>query len=414
MSVRPGRGFLLTLLGIVGVGALLRLAWLGSQAPTGDEVQVVWTASNYVLHGQPYPTMPFHPVLRSLLVFLSTQVLGSTALGTRAFSLLFGTLLVGVTGLFVRRVTTDDRAGLFAAGLVAIDIVMIELSRQAIQEVHAAFFVMLGAWLVVEALGGESRRWAWLLPLAGLSFGLGVASKFYAIPALVLSLLLLLRAAWQRRSSGEAVLAVVSLGPLAILVYLLTYAPWFTRGYDLSEWARFQWATIDSMLTHSKPAIGWMANSRPVLWFVRPFYAQADIALLPAGQQLSVAAGNPLVWLAVLPAAIHALIDSRQRRRDALLLAFFFASYAPLALSVRPVWMLSSTAVFPFAAGVLGSVVSSLTKRFGMRLALAYGGAVLVASLMLYPLAVGRALDFEYLRPVVAPLGEPMNATQTP
>jgi len=414
MSTRPSRTFLLTLLAIIGVGATLRLAWLGSQAPTADEVQVVWTASNYALHGQPYPTMPFHPVLRSLLVFLSTQLMGSTALGTRAFSLLFGTLLIGVTGLFVRRATADDRAGLFAAGLVAVDIVMIELSRQAIQEVHAAFFVMLGAWLVVEALRGEPFRWRWLVPLAGLSFGLGVASKFYAIPALVLSLLLLLNAAWRRRSTDGAALAVVSMGPLAFLVYLLTYAPWFTRGYDIAEWVLFQRATIESMLMHSKPAIGWMADNRPFLWFIRPFYAQADIALLPAGQQLSVAAGNPLVWLAVLPAAAYSLLDKKLRGRDALLLAFFFASYAPLALSVRPIWMLSSTAVFPFAAGVLGSVASSLAGRFGMRLALAYGGAVLVASLMLYPLAVGRALDYEYLRPVVARLGEPMNGWQAP
>lgn len=414
MRALPSRRFVVSLLLVVAAGAVLRLAWLGSQAPTSDEVQVVWTGANYVLHGQPYPIMPFHPVLRNLLVFVSVKALGSTALGTRAFSLLFGTLLIGVVGLFVRRATRDDRAGLFAAALVAVDVVMIDFSRQAIQEVHAAFFMVLGAWLVVEALRGETRRWRWLVPLGGVAFGLGVASKYYAIPALLLSLALLLTAAWKRRRADEAVLAAVSLGPLAFLVYLLTYLPWFRRGYDLPEWVRFQLATVDSMITHTKPAVGWLANNRPALWFVRPFYGQADFAMTPAGQQLSVAAGNPLVWLAVLPAVAYSLIDSEQRRRDALLLAFFAAAYLPLALSLRPIWMLSSTAVFPFAAAVLGSVASGLCRRFGMRLVLVYGCTVVVTSLLLYPLAIGKALEFPYLRPAVARLGESISGGQVP
>lgn len=414
MTSRPSRRFLITLCVLVAVGAVMRLAWLGGQAPTTDDVQVVWTAPNYVFHGQPYPTMPFHPVLRNWLVFLSVKSLGGTALGAKAFSLLFGTLLIGVLGLFVRRATQDDRAGLFAAGLACIDIVLIDFSRQSIQEIHAAFFVALGAWLVVEALRGEVRRWRWLVPLAGVAFGLAAASKFYAIPALLVSVFLLLHAAWKRRRADEAVLAAASLGPLAFLVYLLSYVPWFGRGYGLSEWIRFQAAVIEATIKHTKPPIGWQANNHPALWFVRPFYGQADVAMAPAGQQLTIAVGNPLVWLAVLPAVAYSLIDPEQRRRDALLLAFFAAAYLPLALSPRPVWMLSSTAVIPFAAGVLGSVASGLTRRFGPRLVLVYGIAVLATSLMLYPLAIGKALDFTYLRPVVEQVGSVMGDSPTP
>lgn len=410
----PGKQFLTVLGALILGGAVLRLAMLGSQAPTTDDVGVVWTASNYVLHGQPYPIMAFHPVLRNFLVFLSVGVFGGTAWGAKAFSLLFGTLLIGVTGLFVRRASRDERAGLFAAALVAVDVLMIDFSRQSIQEIHVAFFAMLGAWLVVEALRGDARRWRWLVPLAGVSFGLGVSSKFYAVPALLLSAGLLLYAAWKHRRADEALLTVVSLGPLAFLVFLLTYVPWFLRGYDLAEWFGFQYAATVAMITHMKPPVGWLANNHAALWFIRPFYGQADVAMTQAGQQLSIAVGNPLVWLVVLPATAYALIDVGQRRRDALVLAFFFATYLPLALSPRPIWILSATAVFPFAAGVLGSVASGLTRRFGMRVALLYGGAVLVTSLLLYPLAIGRALDVPYLRPVAERYSGSMPGSPTP
>ncbi|MFA5843280.1 MAG: phospholipid carrier-dependent glycosyltransferase [Coriobacteriia bacterium] len=404
----PGRRFTVILAVTVLAAAVLRLAWIGGQAPTPDDTFVAWTAHNYVAHGQPNPTMPFHPVLRNLLVDASMRVFGGSALGVKGFSLLFGILLVAVTGLFVRRAARDDRAGLIAAALVAVDIVQIDFSRQAIQEVHAAFFAMLGAWLAVEALRGEdTHRWRWLLPFAGVSFGLGVASKFYVIPALLLSMVLLIWSAWKRREPENVLLTVSSLGLLSFLVYLLTYIPWFGRGYGLGEWVRFQAAVIVTMVKHTRPAYAYLAYNKPSLWFIRPFYGYADPAITTAGRvQLTIAVGNPFVWLAVLPATVYSLIKRPQLRRGALLLAFFLAAYAPLALSKRPIWLLSSVAVFPFAAGVLGSVVSALSRRYGMRVIRVYGSAVLVTSLLLYPLAIGRSLEFSYLRPVVAEMGD--------
>lgn len=409
MRLVPGRRFAVVLAAIMLAGAVLRLGWIVSQAPTVDDAEVAWTAVNYVLHGQPMPTMPFHPPFRNLLVYVSTWLFGGSVLGVKGFSLLFGVLLIGVTGLFVRRVVRDDRAGMWAAGLVALDVVMIDYSRQAIQEVHVAFFIVLGAWLAVEALRAEStREWRWLVPLAGLSFGLGVASKFYALAPMALAAGLLLADARRRKAGAEALLVGASLGPLPFLTYLLTWTPWFGRGYSLAEWLRFQGAIVEAMVTHTRPPVAFMAFNRPALWFLAPFYGFVDVAMAQAGPQVIIAVGNPLVWLAMLPAVAYSLLTPAQRRRDALLLAFFAVTYAPLALSPRPVWLLSSVAVFPFAAGVLGSVVSGLSRRFGPRVAWAYGSLVLVTSLLLYPLAIGRSLDVPYLQPVVSRMGDYM------
>lgn len=411
MTALPSRRFIKILAGITLGGAALRLAFIGSQAPTTDDAQVAWTALGYVLHGQMFPTMPHHPVLRNLMVFVTTRAFGGSVLGVKGLSLLFGTMLVGVTGLLVRRAARDDRAGLFAAGIVALDGVQIVYSRQGINDVHAALFSVLGIWLTVEALRArDTRSWRWLVPLAGLSFGLGAAEKFYSLPMLAVAACLLGYSAWKRRRGDEALLAAVSLGPLPFLVYLLTYIPWFGRGYAVSEWVRYQAALIDAMAHFARPSVGFRANDQAVWWFLRPFYGHDEVAVAAAHQvQLSVGVGNPLVWLAVLPAVGYSLLTPEQRRRDALLLTFFFASYLPFVFSSRQIWVLSSVAVIPFAAGLLGSVFAGLTRRYGSRVAWVYGSAVLVTSLLLYPLAIGHALDFGYLQPIVVHVGDYMS-----
>jgi len=404
----PGRRFLIALGWITLIAGVLRVAFIGSQAPTSDDIQVAWTAWGYTLNGQSFPTMSHHPVLRNLMVYATTNLFGGSVLGIKGLSMLFGTLIVPVTALLVRRASRDDRAGLFAAGIVALDGVQIVYSRQAINDVHAAFFALVGVWLTVEALRSkDTATWKWIVPLAGLAFGLGAAEKFYALPLMALALGLLIFSAWKRRCADEALLAAIALGPLPLLVYVLTYIPWFGRGYDLAEWVRYQSRLIDAMTNFSRPAVGFRANDEPLWWFVRPFYGHDEVALL-AGQQaqVSVAVGNPFVWLAVIPVVGYALLNEEQRRRDALLLAFFFAAYLPFAFSTRQIWALSSVVVIPFAAGIIGSVFAGLSRRHGNRVALAYGAIVVASSLLLYPLAIGRALDFPYLQPIAGQVGD--------
>lgn len=409
MTAVPSKRFLVALGAITAAAALLRVGWLWGTPPTGDDYDVVWTATGYALHGLTLPTMPHHPVLRNLLVYASTRVFGGSVIGTVGWSLLFGVLLVAVTGLLVRRITRDERAGLFAAGLVGLDIVQIVYSRQGVNDVHAALFAVLGCWLTVEALRADDRRsWRWLVPVAGVSFGLGAASKFYALPLAAVCALLLLKDAWSRRRADDALLTAASLAPLPFTIYFLTYLPWFGRGYDLPEWWRYQTALIEAMSTFSRPPIGVRANDKAALWFVQPFYALSEVAFVSGHQAayVSLPMGDPVIWLAVLPAVVFSLFARGQRSRDGLLLLFFLASYLPLVVGGRQIWVLSSVVVIPFAAGILASVVSGLMRRFGARVGWVYGALAVSTSLLLYPLAIGRALDVPYLQPIVRSVGD--------
>lgn len=397
-----GRLLLITALALVS-----RVAFFGSHLPTADDYLVSLTADAYLGGGQPYPVMPFHPVLRNLLTALSMEVFGRGAIGLKFFSVLFGTLMAPITGLFVRRATGDERAGLLAALFVAVDIVLIGFSRQAIQEVHSAFFSVLGAWLAVEALRADDRRaWRWLLPLAGIALGLGAASKLYSLAPLAVSVVALGASAIKRREWSGVAFVVSALGLVPLTVYLATYVPWFGRGYDFSEWVGFQAAALEAMAMHTVPLVGYLANSRPALWFLAPLYSYADFAVTSKGPQLAVAVGNPLVWLAVIPAAVASWIGRRDRRGAVLLLAYFLAAYLPLAASPRPVWLLSAVSVAPFGLALVASVAARMThSERGARLVLTYVALVLLVSATLYPLTIGRALEYPHLQGIVESTG---------
>lgn len=398
--------------GLALLAAALRLYGIGSQVPTGDDMAVAIGGRSWVVHGLQDPLVAYHPPLRNLLEFVSTWLFGHGAIGVKGWSLLLGTLSVPLLALIVDRLTRNRLAAGLAAGLLAIDIVHIDYSRQAIQEVHTTFFMLLGVWLVVEVLAcGDVFRWRWLLPLAGLAFGLAVASKPHGLPPLLVSAGLLLWWAWRRRRGTEAVFVLASLLLLPALVYFLTYLPWFSRGYGLVEWFGLQRWAATTTVVHSKPLIGYLAFDRPELWFVRPFMGYVDTVVSAAGtRQVAVAVGNPLVWMAVLPAAAYSLYFKRGQRSHQVLQLLFWGSYLPLALSPRPVWVLSANAVTPFAFAILGVVLADLVPRVGARAVYAYAAAAVLAAAALYPLAIGRALEYPHLDSIVGMMGDYANA----
>ncbi len=400
------RRALFTLVVVTVLAFGLRAWGLGQQVPTGDDIGVALSADHWVLHGQTGPSVGYHPRLRDALTYLSLGLFGPTAIGLKGFSLLLGTLCIPLTGLIAWRLTRNPVVLLIAATLLAFDGASIDYSRQAIQESQTTFFILLGTWLALEAtvrgLDGPQR---WLVPLSGLSFGLGVSSKFYALPPLVVSVVILLLASRKRRRWDESMFVAASLVGVPALVYLLSYAPWFTRGYGLWDFIVYQRALMESILTHSR-TWGFIKFDEPALWFVQPFMGFADFVVDPQGVgHLSVAAGNPLVWLMVLPAVLYSLIVKGHRRSHQLAQAYFWVSYLPLALSPRPVWLLSAIPIVPFAILIVSLVLADLGTRYGMRWVYLYLTAVVVTSLALYPLAVGRALDFGYLRPIVERMG---------
>lgn len=402
-------GFIVALMVL---SAVLRGHALWSQVPTIDDASVVLSSVNYVSSGQAGPAMPFHPRLRDLIVWVSTGVLGTGALGVKGPSFLMGVLSIPLLWGIIWLLTRSELASTVGAALLALDGVHIDYSRQSIQEVHTAFFFLAGTLLAVWAMTDALRedrtdRWLYQLPLAGIAFGLSAASKWHGVFPLAACVGLLVWITWRRRSVPEAAFVVVSMLGAAATVYLATWIPWFARGYDLGEWFAFQSALAEAAALHKKVAVDYLAFDNAALWFVQPFAAYVDVAYRGGKvAQVFVAMGNPLVWMAVLPAAGYSLYANRARRTDQILQVLFWTAYLPLALAPRQIWILSSIAVTPFAFAIIGVVVADLSRRWSARYIRYYLAAVVVMSALLYPLAIGAATKVGYLDTLLNRMGD--------
>jgi dolichyl-phosphate-mannose--protein O-mannosyl transferase len=145
--------------------------------------------------------------------------------------------------------------------------------------------------------------------------------------------------------------------------------------------------------------------SQPSRWFVEPFMGRSETVRSAAGEALTFCVGNPVVWLVVLPSVAYALVRNRRRRAEALFLALFAATWASMLGPARPIWILSSLTVLPFAFALVALAAADLEARSGKAAArLAVHGwllAAMVGSLLLHPALMGRAEQVAYLRPLV-------------
>lgn len=398
-------------LGVVTLVALaLRIIGLGSHIAIPEDISVVEAATNYAATGQLGPIAIFQPPLRNLLTYASLQVGGFGVWGVLGASLLMGTLTVPLLGLMVWRLTRNVPAATIAAAFLALDPLHIDFSRQAIQEVQTTFLFMVGTLIAVHAIArqGDAAKTAWQLPLAGIAFGLGAASKGHALPPLLVSFLFLAWLAWRRRRWQDGVFAFAGLFGMAAIAYLAVYIPWFKGGNSFGEWLDYQVAAYVEMARHTKPEMGYLAFNKAGWWFIRPLIPYTDPAVRADGSfQIALGVGNPLVWLAVLPAAAWSAMQRiRVSRAHQLVQAYFWVAYLPFVLASRPIWLLSAIGITPFAYALLALVLLDASKRYGWRVVGVYLGLCLIVALLLIPGALGYAGDLGYLAPILEPAGD--------
>jgi len=403
MRLSPRTRFLLALGAVTAAAAALRLYGVASQPLLGDEQLAAATATHFVRSGQFGPTMWFHPNLRNLVLWGVGEALGHGPLALRSTSLVLGVLSVPLIATLLHLLTQDSRAALVASALLAVEQVHVTFSRQAIQETWTTFLFLSGT---IAAVLAWRRRAQWWLAVAGVAFGLGVASKFHALFPLAACLAAGALLSWRERSPALAAWIVACLVLLPATIYLATYAPWFARGYGLAEWLEMQRVVLRAMVTHAGNPMDQAIDTAAWQWFLRPM-GYANFVFAAGSPFITISYSNPVVWLAVLPAAVLTTravrLDPASAAGERFLLALFATAYLPLALSPRPIWLLSSLAVLPFALMLVALAVTRLVAaRPALKwLAVTWGALVLASSLALYPMATGRADPEGPLGPIV-------------
>jgi len=400
------RLFYAALSGVTALAFILRAYALNDQPPFEYEVQMVHGAYNYAEHGLMPRVMWWHPPLRNILMFLSMEWLGYGAYGLRFWSLILGTATVPLLGMLVLEVTGNKRTSLIASFLLAADLLHITFSRQAIQEAHIAFFTVAGVYLAVRHAKKGSQI---SLVLAGLAFGLGIASKWQSGFVLVVCWLMLIfpRMLGDSAIAGQPPAARIysALSSLVLLpaaVYALSYLPWILRGYGPEEWLFLQEAMFRYTATTTHDIVS--NPGRAMDWFIRlSGYASIVVSDRP---YLTVGINNLIVWWLVLPSFAYLAYRSAKGavNHGVFFSMLFWFSYIPLAfMPTRPIYLLSATAVIPFAFIGVAWAVTEAMDRLGMETGwlIGYLVAVFGSAIVLYPLVCGRAFDYPYLQFII-------------
>jgi dolichyl-phosphate-mannose--protein O-mannosyl transferase len=422
-SSDPVRHFYLWVVLITLLGLFLRTFLLRSQPASIDDYAVGLSAINYMESGQLGPTMWNHPGLRNIFIYFTMELFGSGLLGLKGISVVLGTLCIPLLGLVARRILRNETTALLAALLWAIEPLAIDFSRQAINDIYLAFFPLLGIYLACRYR--ESGHQAWLIG-SGLSFGCGLASKWTAFFPLAVTLSFLSITIWKQ--TGEAIsLRVVRLAHVAsllvllpLLVYLLTFIPWFGRGYGVAEWTALQQSMYRETSQHTgyHPLAEDHRDHWAYEWFIRPVTFEDMFFTLGKTQAedpdaapsfsieknitILLAVANPLVWLLVLPATVYLAIRGVRGRDEGLcyLAALFLFSYLPLALATRPIWVDTALSVLPFAIMAVAYLITTVIRRPSAwkRLVLFYSALVVITSIPLYVLVIGQGFKAPILK----------------
>lgn len=406
-SKRADATFMLTVWVITLFGFILRYYGLATQPPTGDDPLVAVSAINYMERGHIGPTMWNHPHLRDIFVYAGLKVFGGENLVLRAASLALGTFAIPLLASVAVRMLKCREAALLAAFFFAIDPVHIDYSRQSIQEVYMPFFILAG---VCYALGYLDSRKPFMLIISGLSFGLGMASKWYVLFPLMISNIYLGYKIFRDSQSEfqmklqEIFFLFTACCVIPFTVYLLTFIPWFERGYGISDW----FILHKSMLAETKAHGGYSPYTlkldiKASLWFLKPV-SYVDVAAGDGKVLALFAITNPLVWLLTIPAIMNAGYRGFKEKKEGLifLCCLFLITYLPFLMTRRPIWVHSAFSILPFAFMASAYMLRCfLEKAWAKYFYYSYLALVCVVFIPLYLLAIGKGEEITALQPVV-------------
>jgi mannosyltransferase len=202
--------WLLILAGLTAAGAALRFATLGVQSFGHDEAVTVGRILQPGLGATLRAIAPSErtPYLYYVLAWLWTRVFGLGAVGVRSLSALFGTLTIPVA-FGAARAAVSERAGLIAAGLVAVDPYLVYYSQEARSYALFALLATCSLWAFAAALARPSTGAlvAWALAAA-----LALATHYFAIFLVAGEALWLLAVVRPRRRALLALVPPVVVG----------------------------------------------------------------------------------------------------------------------------------------------------------------------------------------------------------
>lgn len=326
-----------------------------------DEIYHARTAYEHIHGIRPYENT--HPPLGKILIGIGIRLFGMTPFGWRFIGTLLGVLMVPIMYIFIKNLFGTRLAAVSGTLLFSFDFMHYVQTRIATIDTYGVFFTILMYYFMYRFISSDfrDRPAKQLIPLAlcGISFGLGIASKwtaFYAAAGLVvlyviyivLQGLALCREGLAGHFAGRLVVillvSIVFFVAVPAAIYCLSYIPYAKgMGEPLSlslvwenQVSMFNYhAGVDAEHSYSSRWWMWIFDIRPILYYLE----------YPAeGFRSSFGAFlNPIVCWGGL-CAILALLWRQIRRRGDGVSLFILIGYAAQLVP----WMFISRITFAY------------------------------------------------------------------
>lgn len=329
-----------------------------------------------------------HPPLAKFFQAGAVQLFGYSSFSWRVFSALFGTGVVGLVGVFGRKLF-DARAGLFAASLAAVEGLLLVQSRIAMNDIFLTAWVLAAAaafWPAWQRGHLDRRTLVWTGVLVGLSWATKWSGVFASGAVLVLGLTLALKNHTGAARMRQLARTICCAFGIPVLVYLASYTPTVLQHHSWSHiWELHQqiwWyqTHLDATHPYQSSAASWPLGLRPVWYAVE--YGTTTRADIYAGLNLGIAgAGLGALGVAIWQlyhraGAVQSLTERQSRLRSRYLLIWYVLLWAPWALSPRILFLYHYTPSLPFLLLLLAGVIAP-QKKYRAQLE----GAILLASI---------------------------------
>jgi hypothetical protein len=195
-----------------------------------------------------------------------------------------------------------------------------------------------------------------------------------------------------------------------LAIYVLSYLPWFGRGYDVGELVEHvvnSYHSLQALRAHGPAGDTFGAEvvrfPSSLAWFTRPILLGQGTYLDGDRGEFVLFTNDLPIWILTLPSMIFLVILAARRRNltTAMPALLFFGTYALFLCVGRPLFVYSAVPLLPFAFTAIACVVTKLADKYGA--AIYYGCLAAFVSWngYLYPLVTAKKVPMALYRYII-------------
>ena len=385
-----------------------------------DEVFYPRTALDFIYKIKPFERT--HPPLGKYFVMIGMLIFGVNPFGWRIIGTLFGVAMIPLMYLFGLKIFKNRFFAFCTAFLMMFDFMHFVQTRISTIDVYVTFFVILMYYFIYDYFIKKSYKVGFrksLIPLflCGLTFGIGIATKWIAMYAALGIFLIfviskideiasytaykksglitdLFSKFWSRYFIKTALACVVFFLIIPGIIYFASYASIMqVPGNGIKEFFNNQsymynfHNDLNIKHSYSSPWWAWPIMAKPIWYYGSKALAAENLT------SSIICMGNPLIWWFSIPALIAGIVLVIKRRDKYMIVPIFGAlfQYIPWMIVRRMAFIYHYFSVIPFLIIIIVYLLKVFSEHGKGAKRAVYVYLILTALLfvMFYPILSG-------------------------